>query len=74
MRVLRLIGIALMVLWIVNGLGHVLMGFTGERPTAWHLFGGLAQVGIAWFLLLKIHGYSPESKSEQDSVSQDGPE
>jgi len=53
-----------MVLWIVNGLGHVLMGFTGEQPIAWHLFGG-----IAWFLLLKIHGYSPESKSEQDSGS-----
>ena len=64
MRDLRLIGIALMVLWIVNGLGHVLMGFTGEQPIAWHLFGG-----IAWFLLLKIHGYSPESKSEQDSGS-----
>ncbi len=64
MKVLRILGMVLMVVWILNGAARTLMGFMGEPPVGFNLVAGPAQVALALWLLFKIHAWQPGTKCD----------
>ena len=57
MKVLRIIGMTLMVLWMFNGAGHAILGPTLylTRSPVFEVVGGIVQFGIAFWLFRIIY-------------------
>ena len=64
MKVVRVLGMALMVIWMVNAAAHLLLAFLEPARVVFHLFGGVIQFGIALWLfrwILSRHMRPPPS-------------
>lgn len=55
MKFLRALGLALALVWGLNGAAHaIVMPFLEPDRLAFHLIGGAAQIALAWLLFSRL--------------------